>query len=244
METEIKKSYNPFTMLGSWIGFILGSVGSIFLVYVIDNDPYFLGYLASFGLEGYNARLFCWVILALIPVFFFVYGWLVQFSFRKVSKGKFIFLLIIMLLIVIYPIVYIYKYERKEVQNFGLEYSLFVSDIHSQDKIKAMNALKFIIKTYSQNHNLEAFHNDIFYILSDTSILIDVRFRALELLVPNIEMMSLGEKDTLNRILSEVNDKINSQNQLLDLNKESNSLIKSDNERVMLKVVELKNLLR
>ena len=91
METEIKKSYNPFTMLGSWIGFILGSVGSIFLVYVIDNDPYFLGYLASFGLEGYNARLFCWVILALIPVFFFVYGWLVQFPLGRFLRENLYF---------------------------------------------------------------------------------------------------------------------------------------------------------
>ena len=92
MENEIKKSYNPFKMLGSWIGFGLGVISTILYVSQgssLPDMPFFILFDKIFEIFQFLnviTILIQWPLLPVImltPIFTFIYGWGIHSLFRK-----------------------------------------------------------------------------------------------------------------------------------------------------------------
>ncbi|MBP6949061.1 MAG: hypothetical protein KBB50_03255, partial [Candidatus Pacebacteria bacterium] len=96
MENETKKSYNPFKMYGSWIGFIIGITGiltgHIFLQPVAISTNHFgdlvLVYNPFFWIAFHSLSRVGFLVVTIIttPVIFFIYGWIINSIFRKSNK--------------------------------------------------------------------------------------------------------------------------------------------------------------
>ena len=100
MEEQIKKSYNPFKMWGSWIGAIVYTIG----VFLISYDPafpkpllvkilaplYYLPLIISefiaekfIGCHGMGCLVGIVPLFILLPIFGFLFGWGVHSLIRR-----------------------------------------------------------------------------------------------------------------------------------------------------------------
>lgn len=105
MPEEIKKSYNPFKMWGSWAGLVVGAVGTLmygggasYLMEIFKIDDFtavaiFLNILQSLGgalqLTNPIILILQWPILPAVlvtPVVIFLYGWGIHSLFRKLGR--------------------------------------------------------------------------------------------------------------------------------------------------------------
>lgn len=117
MENEVKKSYNPFKMWGSWIGlgisffYILGylsisSSPSFFRVYSFLFGWFFYPLLfLTQGCDQMGCAINFLIIFIISPIYGFIIGWVVHSLFRKMrwdyihKNKKFWFWLVIILII-------------------------------------------------------------------------------------------------------------------------------------------------
>lgn len=259
MENEIKKSYNPFKMWGSWVGFILGIIGIFgYLVapfFLIDSsillDNLFIGNLQAFGgglmttnpifwlsvlFFGEGAIRLILIIALTTPLVLFLYGWGIHSIFRKLNKTGRIILSITIL--VILGLVFLSSYLIINTA-INKRLSTLESDIHSRDDTIAMNAV--MLKEKSETNTIAAM-DKMFYIARDESILIDARLIAIQSLSSRVTTMNSNEKSILTEYLDNLNYQINTQNKTLDLSKESDQMIKFNNDRLTSRIVILQNL--
>jgi hypothetical protein len=105
LTTKVKRSYNPFKMWGSWVGFGIGVVGT--LAYVTNSYTYMLftnfmpgrillNMLEKLGSSLQLANPFIWIfmwpifpVVLLTPIVMFFYGWGIHSMFRKLKTVNF-----------------------------------------------------------------------------------------------------------------------------------------------------------
>ncbi|MDP1689166.1 MAG: hypothetical protein Q8L47_03485 [bacterium] len=88
MDIEIKKSYNPFKMWGSWVSFGIGTIGT--LIYVSGSSFVLRDYTTGLSV-GINPLIYLvgWPIPPVVlttPLVTFLYGWAIHSIFRKLAK--------------------------------------------------------------------------------------------------------------------------------------------------------------
>jgi hypothetical protein len=210
---EIKKSYDPFKMLGSWTGFVLGivSVASAYITnHVLFLHPIVWAY--SLGLLGANVDSEGLGILAALtlPIVFFIYGWGIHLILRKINRENSIVVIILVAMIVVLPTMYGLV---KDQQTFKATVNSADSDIRAAKALPegtqrtgedfrresvAMNAIMAIAKA---EPDTSVFVSKMLSIAHDESVAIDVRLTALEALMPRIDVMNSNEKLELSRQL-------------------------------------------
>lgn len=250
MENNIEKSYNPFTMLGSWIGFIFGIIGSATSdIYLNSSDQSGASY-DNFGdlLVMYNPLF--WVAFPVLsktglmlvtiittPILFFIYGWVVHSIFRKSNSLIRIIFASIVALCVVVSLVYSYSISYLTyLDNGSKSFNFLDTYIYSQ------MAKKIIEKSEVEKDNIYVI-SEMFKIAGHESIPVTIKVGALESLASRVNTMNSDEKNFFINDLDIFANYINKQNQLLDLTIESNVSIKDDNEKVMSEIIILKNLL-
>src|SRR3989344_1077473 len=215
MPNEIKKSYNPFKMLGSWVGLIIGIISTVAFV-IPPFAEYSVGESTAvttvlLGVLGGLVRLpqltnplifVIWPILPIVlltPVFTFLYGWGIhsicrKFKIEDVIKG----LVVIVILIIAFGV---YEYVRSK-QVFQAKLNSAGVDIHSSNETVAMNAV--MMTADAETDNLVVI-DKMLSIATDESLMIDVRLTALESLTGKINKMSSSEKQYLRDKISSFN---------------------------------------
>lgn len=238
---EIKKSYNPFRMWGSWLGFILGIlvISSSYLSnHVVFLHPfawaYYLG--AETDWEGLG-------ILAVLtmPIIFFIYGWLIHFFFRKISKENPLIIFIIILMLVVLPYTYGTLKDKLTFQKTlnsadSIIYSAKAVSAEkrtSDDLYRESKAMNAIMVMSQAEKDISQFTNEMFVIASDESVAIDVRLTAIEVLVPKVGMMNQVQKKNLSEQLLSLSNKVNKSSQM--------PLV--DKERMNMRITNLQNVL-
>ena len=192
--TEIKKSYNPLTMWGGWVGLAVGAIGT--LIYIM-GAPSLLRDLLGGPIQMLNPLLwiFQWPALPLVlltPIVLFFEGWGVHSIFRKLSKRDGVKLLIAIVALAIIGFTFFYLQAKKDFQTANPYYNYDVGMLLSK--------------------------------ASDESIDIDTRLTMLETMEGKISGMSLDERKTLSAQLTSLGDRVSKSGQLSDTNKERMAL--------------------
>lgn len=102
MDIEIKKSYNPFKMWGSWIGLGIGLASTVIYTWVgnLRFGPAYNPFEVFFSFLNKIATVFImgnpfvwvpnmtvsWIAVVYTPLLFFIYGWAIHSIFRKLAK--------------------------------------------------------------------------------------------------------------------------------------------------------------
>ena len=95
MENEIKKSYNPFKMWGSWIGFFIGIILLTFPAFFVIKQSGFLDAVRSIIKISpiyYWESSWCdqpgcgFITFFSTRIIFFLYGWGIHSLIRKYTK--------------------------------------------------------------------------------------------------------------------------------------------------------------
>ncbi|MEK7568522.1 MAG: hypothetical protein AAB497_00215 [Patescibacteria group bacterium] len=231
---EIKKSYNPFKMWGSWAGLCVGIVGTfayeggaIYLMNFFKIDDFtavaiFLNILQAFGgalqLTNPVILILQWPILPAVlvtPIVIFLYGWGIHSIFRKLDREWRIRLLIAIAVLIIVRGAYAYISGRQAM----LEANPIMALTASQAIDKMMTTAR------------------------DESAVIDERLTALESLSGKVAEMTPSERSTLSEQLVALSDKINTSSLILDLNKESDQMNKMNYQRMMARITMLQKML-
>jgi len=230
MPQEIKKSYNPFKMLGSQVGFILGlfAIPSAYIAnHVLFLHPF--AWLYFFGVQigdpegiGILAVLTLWAV-------FFVYGWVIHSFLRKIGQDNPVLVIILVSMLVILPVTY---GLIKDQQTFQASLNSADSDIlaakattegvqRNADQFNresvAMNAIMVMAKAET---DISMFTNKMLSVAQDESIAIDVRLTAVDILGSKVGEMSSNQKKTLNDQLLMLGDHVNKSSTAGDMDKE------------------------
>ncbi len=118
MENEIKKSYNPFKMWGSWVGFGVGIVA----VPLYLGDPSILRDLLGTPITAINP--FLWLlgwptktVVLVTPIVIFFYGWGIHSLFRRLTKEQGIKVFCVIVVLVIISSIYFYTDSKQSFKN-------------------------------------------------------------------------------------------------------------------------------
>lgn len=214
MENEIKKSYNPFKMWGSWIGFCLGIISTILSVgqswISLPDMPFFI--LLSSSFEKFQflniiTILIQWPLLPVIlltPIFTFIYGWGVHSLFRKfgwkINGWKLLIEIVVVLIIVFF------------ITN---------SQIHWFRTIERHLPLPETEKLIQINNSL---FNGIFNTVRGQSTPINTRLEAIEVMVGKLSSLSSPQKLGLADLLTELNSQVDASSELTDTEKQQTYL--------------------
>lgn len=211
MPEEIKKSYNPFKMWGSWVGLVVGTVGTLmygggasYLVGLFEIDDFtavsiFLNILQSLGgalqLTNPIILILQWPILPAVlitPIVIFLYGWGIHSIFRKLERDGRIRLLIAIAILIIVGGTYAYISGRQTMIK--------------ANPVMALTASQAIDKMMTTAR--------------DEFAVIDERLIALESLGAKVAEMTPGEKNMLGEQLVALNEQVIKSIQLAEMNKE------------------------
>lgn len=213
MPEEIKKSYNPFKMWGSWVGFVVGTVGTLmygggagYLMELFKIDDFtavsiFLNILQSLGgalqLTNPIILILQWPILPAVlitPIVIFLYGWGIHSIFRKLERDGRIRLLIAVAILVIAGGAYTYAYI------------IYVSPFYGSERYRPQEPR--ITLTTSQTID------KMMTTARDESAILNKRLNALYALEAKVSEMTQGEKNMLNEQLVALNEQVNKSSQL------------------------------
>lgn len=208
MENETK-SYNPFKMWGSWIGFGLGTISTIQYVSqgsFLPDMPFFIlldKIFEIFQFLNVITILIQWPLLPVImltPIFTFLYGWGIHSLFRKFGwklNGWKLLIEISVVLIIVF----------------------FITDsqLHWFQTIERNRPSPETEKLIQTNNSLL---NDIFNTVRDQSIAINTRLEAIEIMVGKLASLSSPLKLILADLLTELNSQVYASSQLSDTDKQ------------------------
>lgn len=208
MENETK-SYNPFKMWGSWIGFGLGTISTILYLgqrqLSLPDMPFFIlldKIFEIFQFLNVITILIQWPLLPVImltPIFTFLYGWGIHSLFRKFGWESIGWKLLIVILGV--PIIVIFITD---------------SQLHWFQTIERNRPSPETEKLIQTNNSLL---NDIFNTVRDQSIAINTRLEAIEIMVGKLASLSSPLKLILADLLTELNSQVDASSELSDTNK-------------------------
>lgn len=230
MQEEIKKSYNPFKMWGSWFGLVLGLLTFPLWEHykVVSLNPIswvipFVGDFFSYGLVYYVIALFT------LPIALFLYGWGIHLIFRKINKESRVVISLVILIIVAFPVVSVGIREYLALRDTLEHADLYINSARALPEGSVRNAKDFSREATSMNavtemakteKNIPTVINKMLIIAADESLAIDVRLTALESLFPKIDKMNANEKNTLSDRLVLLGDQVSKSGQLSDTSKE------------------------
>lgn len=232
MQEEIKKSYNPFKMWGSWFGFGLGILTFPLWEHygVVSLNPIswiipFVGDFFSYGIVFYATALFT------LPVALFFYGWGINSFFRMIDRENKIVVSLVIFLIVAFPIATRGISDYLALQDTLNHSDLYINSAKVLPEDSNRNASDFKNESISMNavtetakaeKNIPLVINKMMSIAGDESLAVDVRLTALESLAPKLDQnkMNTDEKKTLSEKLLLLSSQVNKSTQLNDMNKE------------------------
>lgn len=193
MLEEIKKSYNPFKIWGSWVGLGIGVLAII--LGVAEHNFMWFSFVMWTGVfidpKNYDLGILIGLVAILtLPIVFFLYGWGINIIFDKLGRvGRSILLAVILTLFVI-NLAYIYTSGRQAFQAANPYY-------------------EYSIDTLLLNANNE-------------SLDINIRLTMLEVMIGKIERegINLDEKKNLGNQLTNLSEQVNRSSQLSETDKE------------------------
>lgn len=219
----MEKTYNPFKMLGSWTGFILGilTISSAYIAnHVVFLHPFAWAYF--FGVQMDSEGVGILAILTM-PILFFIYGWIIHSVLRKVGRENPVVVIILVSMLVASPVVYGIISDRTAVHTA-------YSDINSAELLpggkintnQESAAVDGISKIVAGESSTRIIVDKMLLIASDESLVINARLEAFRVAISYADPYgTINQKEKIIKQLAILDEQVNRSNQISKDEKEA-----------------------